>query len=164
MAVASVVRYFMHCEAADHSWRWKTSSEAYGNHWSQVGKEVHKENYIHQRCAEKLCALANELYDTRACLELARVSGAKVPRLRSAGAPYDSGRYFAGSPKIGDCDCKNKPSLGCGNPFRTVNEREYNGGHRHHRQLLDDHIKMCHPRLVKRLQPKLPLSSTKEKK
>ncbi|KAG0572326.1 hypothetical protein KC19_VG085300 [Ceratodon purpureus] len=75
--------------------------------------------------------------------------------------PYYSGHYFAGSPKIGECDCKNKPWKACRNPFRTVHGIEYSGGQLHDPQFLDEHIKASHPRLVKRLQPKLPCSTSK---
>jgi hypothetical protein len=65
---------------------------------------------------------------------------------------------FFGSPRLGICDCINKPCRPCNNPFRTTSELEYNGARRPDYQLLDDHVKSEHPRLVKRLQPNLSMS------
>lgn len=63
------------------------------------------------------------------------------------------------SPKLGKCDCPGKPGPPNPDPYVSVAMNEFNGGKRHDPQFLEDHIKAKHPRLVKRLQPKLPGTS-----
>ena len=62
------------------------------------------------------------------------------------------------SPKLGKCDCPAKPGPPSSDMYVTEHMNQFNGAERHDPQMLVDHIKDCHPHLVKRVTPKLPLS------
>jgi len=58
------------------------------------------------------------------------------------------------SPKLGLCNCPAHPGPRNPDPFVSVTSSEFNGGKQHEPQMLEDHIKSAHPRLVKRVEPK----------
>ncbi|KAH9567802.1 hypothetical protein CY35_03G045000 [Sphagnum magellanicum] len=126
----------------DQSWKWKTSSNEIGKFNLIQNREALKREELHKACSRKNEELSNALRDAKATLEMFKLG---------------SGTFF-GSPRLGICDCVNKPCAPCNNPFRTTSELEYNGARRPNYRLLDDHVKSEHPRLVKRLQHNLSTS------
>ncbi|CAK9270143.1 unnamed protein product [Sphagnum jensenii] len=156
------------CPSRDQSWRWKTSSNEIGKFNLIQHREALKREELHKACSRKNEELSNALRDAKATLEMFKLgyySKNCIAHWGGAGAGDDhqqgkcslAGTFF-GSPRLGICDCINKPHAPCNNPFRTTSELEYNGARRPEYRLLDDHVKSEHPRLVKRLQHNLSMS------
>ncbi|KAL3677297.1 hypothetical protein R1sor_027245 [Riccia sorocarpa] len=142
----------------DQTWRWQTSNGDYGKFYLALSSEalgVRCRQYeLHAECNKKCEALSRQLYELKTELERLRTGA----RLHSPPGGKPGCRFPTNH--NGDCDFAARAREPCDDVYHTTHDIDYNGGSRTEPQILEDHLKADHPRLVKKVQSVNPLGSS----
>ncbi|KAL2610156.1 hypothetical protein R1flu_028729 [Riccia fluitans] len=142
----------------DQMWRWQTSNGDYGKFYLALSSEAlgvrFRHNELHSECNRKCEALSRQLYELRTELERLRIGA------RLHGPPGGKPGCRSPTSHNGDCNYAARAREPCADVFHTTHDIHYNGGCRTEPQILEDHLKADHPRLVKKVQPVNPVGTS----
>ncbi|CAM6089104.1 unnamed protein product [Calypogeia fissa] len=139
----------------DQGWRWQTSNNDYGKFYLSLSREALgqkcRADGLHSECNRKCEQLARQLCELKSELDRLRV-GSRCASPRDRDGCRDPPHHN------GDCLFSERARMPCDDMFHTTHDIEYNGGRRTEPQVLEDHLRADHPRLVKKVPPLNPVA------